>query len=527
MNPLKFPGFISNESLPGNSISRAHAAITRFRVTRSRIALVVSAALCMPISAQPADHPFVAGQGDNSQVRSSDANWMAHTRFGMFIHFGLYSIPAAVWQGQQTGRNTYAEWIRAQWGWPNPEGIPKEKYHVLLKQFNPVNFDADEWISLAAKAGMKYFVITTKHHDGFALWNSAVSNYDIAATPFGANGRDPLGELAKACRKYDVKLGFYYSHWLDWEHPGGALPPWPERSEDPAITQPTDAEFAKYWEGKCLPQVTELIERYKPDMFWFDSWGGRPRDQVTPARRDQLIKLIRDKAPGCMINGRIASYDPAGADFVSMGDNQFPDAANAPKVPWETPGTMNHSWGYNRLDFQWKSFDQLLDTLITNAHHGGAITLNVGPMGNGSFQVAAKRRLKEFAAWMDINESALQPTLRSPFPEGSLPDGIRGTLGVDPAKPCFNLILLKPRPAGELVIPQPLSVGKDTAFRAMVLETREFLPVKTDDQGRLVISVSRELEGINHAVIRVGPAATTPYFYEDGLPVEPVKPGKF
>ena len=217
---------------------------------------------------------------------------------------------------------------------------------------------------------------------------------------FRWNGRDPLGELAKACRKHGVKLGFYYSHWLDWEHPGGARPPWPERSGDPQIVQPSDADFAKYWEGKCLPQVTELIERYKPDMFWFDSWGGRPRDQVTPARRDQLIKLIRDKAPGCMINGRIASYDPAGADFVSMGDNEFPDAANAPKVPWETPGTMNHSWGYNRLDFQWKSFDQLLDTLINNAHHGGAITLNVGPMGNGSFQQAAKRRLQQFAAWI-------------------------------------------------------------------------------------------------------------------------------
>ena len=165
--------------------------------------------------------------------------------------------------------------------------------------------------------------------------------------------------------------------------------------------------------------------------------------------------------------------------------------------------------------------------LITNAHHGGAITLNVGPMSNGSFQVAAKRRLKEFAAWMDINESALQPTLRSPFPEGSLPDGIRATLGANPAKPCFHLFPLKPLQPGELVIPQPLSVAKDTAFRAMVLETREFLPVKTDDQGRLVISISRGLEGIDHAVIRVGPAATMPHFYEDGVPVEPVKPGKF
>ena len=128
---------------------------------------------------------------------------------------------------------------------------------------------------------------------------------------------------------------------------------------------------------------------------------------------------------------------------------------------------------------------------------------------------------------MAINESALQPTGRSPFPDGSLPDGIRATLGVDPAKPCFNLFPLKPLAAGDLVIPQPLPVDKATAFRAMVLETREFLPVKTDDQGRLVITVSRGLEGIDHAVIRVGPAATMPHLYEDGMPVEPVKPGRF
>ena len=188
MNQLKSRCTNATANLMSISTLPAHAAIARFRVTRSRLALAVTAALCLPLLAQTGENPFVAGQGDNSQVRASDANWMARTRFGMFIHFGLYSIPAGVWQGEQTGRNTYAEWIRAQWGWPKPGGIPKEQYDTLLKQFNPVKFDAEEWIGLAAKAGMKYFVITTKHHDGFALWNSAVSKYDIAATPFGANG---------------------------------------------------------------------------------------------------------------------------------------------------------------------------------------------------------------------------------------------------------------------------------------------------------------------------------------------------
>jgi len=472
------------------------------------------------------ENPYTVDKADTKAVQDNEKNWMAQTRFGMFITFGLYSIPAGVWQGEGMGRNHYAEWIRAQWRWPQPGGIPKKDYDALLVQFNPTKFDADEWISLAAKAGMRYFVITTKHHDGFALWDSAVSDYDLAATPFGAKGRDLLGELAKACRKYGVKLGFYYSHWQDWEHPGGALPPWPEMKNDPPLTQPTDEQFAKYWEGKCLPQVAELIERYQPAMFWFDSWGQGAKNQVTAARRDQLIKLIRDKAPNCMINGRIAAHDPTGADFISMGDNHYPDANNAPKVPWETPGTMNHSWGYSRLDFQWRTFDGLLDTLIANAHHGGAITLNVGPMGDGSFQQAAKRRLKEFAAWNEINESALQPTTRSPFAEGALPENVRATMGTDKANPCFNLFVLKPLPAGELTIPQPFEkLEPATQFRAQVLETHELLAVKLDSKGNLVLSISQALAGINHPVIRVGPATSIPGSYEDGTPVEPVKPG--
>jgi len=263
-------------------------------------------------------------------------------------------------------------------------------------------------------------------------------------------------------------------------------------------------------------------------MFWFDSWGQGAKNQVTAPRRDQLITLIREKAPGCMINGRIAAHDPTGADFISMGDNQFPDAANAPKVPWETPGTMNHAWGYHRLDFQWRSFDRLLDALITNAHHGGAITLNVGPLPDGSFQQAATRRLKEFAAWMDINEPALQPTTRSPFAKGALPENVRATLDIDPKNPHFNLFLLSPLPPGELTIPQPLALDQPTTeFRAKVLETHQLLDVKLNPEGNLVISVPKDLAGINHPVIRIGPATSIPALYEDGTPVTPVKPGIF
>ncbi|MCX6939102.1 MAG: alpha-L-fucosidase [Verrucomicrobia bacterium] len=483
----------------------------------------------MPPATRAVETPCTGDRVETKTAAASVTNWMTHTRFGMFVTFGLYSIPAGIWKGEEMGRNHYAEWIRAQWRWPQPEGgIPKADYDHLLTQFNPTRFDADEWIRLAAQAGMRYFVVTTKHHDGFALWNSAVSDYDIAATPFGAEGRDPLGELAAACRKYDVKLGFYYSHWQDWEYSGGALPPWPEAKGDPARKQPADAEFARYWEGKCLPQVTELIERYQPDMFWFDSWGQGAKNQVTAPRRDQLIKLIRDKAPHCMINGRISSHDPTGVDFISMGDNQFPDSKNAPNVPWETPATMNHSWGYHRLDYQWRSFDDLLNSLITNAHHGGAITLNVGPLPDGSFPKGATRRLKEFASWMAINKSALQPSARSPFSDTVLPKNVRATLGSDAARPCFNLFVLTPLPAGELTLPQPLKLETPAAeFRAQVLETHELLEVKLNSSGQLVIIIPKNLAGIDHPVIRVGPATSIPAQYEDGIPVEPVNPGRF
>jgi alpha-L-fucosidase len=482
-----------------------------------------------PASTQGAETPYTVDRAESSTLARSDTNWMTHTRFGMFVHFGLYSIPAGVWQGEEMGRNHYAEWIRTQWRWPQPDGgIPKADYDQLLSQFNPTRFDADEWIRLAAEAGMRYFVITTKHHDGFALWNSAVSDYDIGGTPFGANGRDPLNELAAACRKYGVKLGFYYSHWQDWEHPGGALPPWPEAKGDPTPKQPTDAEFGRYWEDKCLPQIAELIQRYQPAMFWFDTWRDGARKQVTTARRDQLIQLIRDQAPQCMINGRIAAHDPAGADFISMGDNQFPTAANAPTVPWETPATMNHSWGYHRLDYQWRSFDDLLDSLLTNAHHGGAITLNVGPLPDGSFQKAATRRLREFAAWMAINESALQPSARSPFSDAVLPANVRATLGTDAARPYFNLFFLSPLPAGELTLPQPLKLETPTTeFRAQVLETSELLEVKINPEGQLVITIPKDLAGLDHPVVRVGPASSIPARYEDGTAMEDVKPGRF
>jgi alpha-L-fucosidase len=490
-------------------------------VTRFVACFMVLASLCGAIAQEPS-----AGQAagvDKKETGRSGENWMADTRFGMFIHFGLYSLPGGVWKGEQSGRNFYSEWIRSQWGWPERSGIPRADYDTLLKQFNPTGFDAAEWIRLADEAGMEYFVITAKHHDGFALWDSKVSEYDIAATPFGATKRDLLGELVSECRKRGIKVGFYYSHWQDWEHSGGALPPWPEIKADPPLIQPTDAAFQQYWQQKCLPQITELMDNYQPDMFWFDTWGASSAKQITSARRDELIQLIRTKAPSCMINGRISSHDPAGADFISMGDNQFPDRKNAPKVPWETPATMNHSWGFNRLDFAWQPFDLLLERLIRNASHGGAITLNVGPMANGRFQDAAVRRLRQFAAWMAIHRHTLHGTSRDPFPENTLPEEILATSGKDRV----FLHRIGPMPATTLKLPAIAIRGLGTgAARAQVLETREFLKTRRDGES-ISIDLPAHLAGLDHPVIQVGAESAIPHRYEDGADVTPVKPGDF
>ena len=328
--------------------------------------------------------------------------WFTDARFGMFIHFGLYSIPAGVWDGKISGRNMYAEWIQKQGNWPY--GIADKDYQALTKQFNPAKFNAEEWVLEARNAGMKYIVITAKHHDGFALWPSKVSSYNVVeATPFK---RDILGELRKACDKYQMKLGFYYSHWQDWEHEGGAKPPIDEFKSVPPPVQVTDAQFEKYWQQKCLPQVRELIENYHPAILWFDTWA-KP-EIITDKRLDELIGLVRKLDPNCLINSRILMRHPDIAqkvDFLSMGDNEFP--SDIIQQPWETSGTMNYSWGYHQLDYHWETTQSLIAKLLGNVSRNGNFQLNIGPMADGTFPKASVRRLREIGAWLYVNGEAV------------------------------------------------------------------------------------------------------------------------
>jgi len=296
----------------------------------------------------------------------------------------------------------YAEWIQKQGNWPY--GIPDKDYQALAKQFNPVKFNAEEWVLEARNAGMKYIIITAKHHDGFALWPTKVSSYNIMdASPFK---RDILGELAKACEKYQMKLGFYYSHWQDWEHEGGAKPPIDEFKSVPPPVQVSDAQFERYWQQKCLPQVRELIENYHPAILWFDTWA-KP-EIITDKRLDELIGLVRKLDPNCLINSRILMRHPdiaSKVDFLSMGDNEFPtDIINQ---PWETSGTMNYSWGYHQLDYHWETPKSLIAKLVGNVSRNGNFQLNIGPMAVGTFPKASVRRLREIGAWLYVNGDAV------------------------------------------------------------------------------------------------------------------------
>ena len=283
----------------------------------------------------------------------SKVEWFKEAKFGMFIHWGLYSILEGTYNGHTMpdttfpqGNSWYAEWIK-----PRLE-VPDDYYNGLIKEFNPVNYDPDFWVREAANAGMKYLVITSKHHDGFALWDSDVSDFDIMNTPYK---KDLIAPLVAACKKYGLKYGFYYSHWQDWEDPDGAMPYWyPWRP---------DEDFEKYWQRKSLPQVKELIEKFDPDLLWFDTWDWKTH--ITPERRDELIRLVRSLSDKCLINGRICYENPGeNIDFLEMHDNSYPKEMLS--KPWQTPATMQNSWAYHGKDYNWKPSSRMLRYLVNN-----------------------------------------------------------------------------------------------------------------------------------------------------------------
>ncbi|HKJ80043.1 MAG TPA: alpha-L-fucosidase, partial [Prolixibacteraceae bacterium] len=308
----------------------------------------------------------------NAQKLTNErAQWFTDTRFGMFIHWGVYSGAEGIWKGEKLRNdNDYAEWIYYR------NRIEKDEYLTLLDRFKWGEIDPEEWVILAKKSGMKYVTITAKHHDGFALWDSKVSDYDVAN--YTNPKRDIIKELAMACKKHGLKLGLYYSHWVDWEHEFG----WDHTKE---IYPITDAQYDKYWQEKVMPQMRELLTNYGDiGLIWFDMWIHHSKTIVTKKQLLQLKNLIRELQPNCLVNSRLglSIEEDNDIDFKTLGDNQLGDTKE--DFPWQSPATVAHSWGFHALDSEWKSTTTLLKSLINNVSLNGNFMLNIGPRANGN-----------------------------------------------------------------------------------------------------------------------------------------------
>ena len=320
--------------------------------------------------------------------------WWRDARFGMFIHWGLYAEPAGEWKGERIPG--ISEWIMAN------ARIPVKEYEKLADTFNPVKFDAEEWVRLAKYAGMKYIVITSKHHDGFAMFHSLASKYNIVdATPFD---RDPLKELAEACKKYDMRLGFYYSQAQDWHEPGGTY--WNIEEGKPHWDPDLEREpLMNYINGKAVPQVKEILENYGGlDILWWDT----PRGMTEEAAL--ALQDVADDYPDLITNNRL--YRPWPGDFSTPEQHVPPTGLD---YDWEVCMTMNTSWGYKWYDDNWKSTEQLIKMLVDIASKGGNFLLNVGPTAEGEFPEPSVERLKEMGYWMQLNGESIYGTSASPF----------------------------------------------------------------------------------------------------------------
>ncbi len=308
----------------------------------------------------------------------------------MFIHWGLFSVPAGRWKGELVP--DVSEWIM-RW-----RRIPNTEYKQLARGFRARDFDAAKWVRMARDAGQKYLIFTAKHHDGFAMYGSASSSYNVVtATPFG---RDPLRALARECRKQGIKLCIYYSQSQDWNDPDGMGNDWDFPDEN-------TKDFERYLEGKCRPQLRELLTEYGPvGLVWFDT----PKT-ISASQSASLRRLVLGLQPGCLVNSRLGN---GSGDYGCLADNQYPFGKI--KGHWETPCTMNESWGFKASDHNWKSARYLIELLVHCAEKGVNLVLNVGPTCGGRIPVASERRLRSIGRWMKVNGKSIHGTDRNPFP---------------------------------------------------------------------------------------------------------------
>ena len=421
----------------------------------------------------------LAAPVETKAEKDARMKWWKEARFGLFLHWGSYSVA----EGEWNGKTDYAEWIKEE------AHIEQPDYEQLAKRFNPTKFDADKFVTMAKNAGMKYIVITTKHHEGFNMFASKYSDYNIMNTPFH---RDVMKELAAACKRHGLKMCWYHSI-MDWHHPD-YLPRrgWEHRSAEGADMD----RYVKYLSN----EVTQLLTDYGPiGVMWFDGeWESTWNHEYGQA----LYDLCRKIQPNVIVNNRVdvGRSGMAGMSTTegTAGDYGTPEqeipAQGIPNSYWETCMTMNDHWGYNKNDHDYKSSRDLIQKLVDIASKGGNFLLNIGPTPEGEFPPEAQERLNDLGAWTKVNGDAIYATDASPFPELSWG---RCTQKAKGGHTMLYLDVFNWPADGKLVVP---SIG-NTAVRAYALADRHTALKIERDGTSLVVNVPTQAPDQNCSVV--------------------------
>lgn len=422
-------------TLPLFSLSSRPEQSIFTNMKRFILAATISAAVSAPALSQTMDEMW---DNRSNGKEHSNIKWFKEAKFGMFIHWGLYSKIAGEWKGKKYYGS--GEWIM------NQAKIPVKEYEQVAASFNPTGFNAEDWAQLAADAGMKYMVITAKHHEGFSMYDSKATRFDIKdATPYG---KDPMKPLSEAARRRGIQFGFYYSQFQDWYEPNGGKNSW-DYDE-------SKKNYQLYYQQKAIPQIRELLTQYGPlGILWFDTPGGMTKEQTK-----LFIDSLRQLQPACLFSSRVGH---GLGDYKDLGDSEIPPAP----VPgaWESLYTHNDSWGYIQHDLNFKTPEALIQLLAQVASRGGNLLLNIGPDGNGRIPEYSIRYLKETGKWLKENGASIYGTTN-----GRIPDQPWGVSTSAPGKQ-FLHVLHKPNDR-KLFIPLQSAIGITKVY---LLKTKQVL----------------------------------------------------
>ncbi len=411
-----------------------------------------------------------AAAAETPAERDARMQWWRDARFGLFIHWGLYAIPAGTWDGKRI--DGIGEWIM------NSANIPVDRYEQLARQFNPVKYDAAQWVRIAKDAGARYIVITSKHHDGFSLFDSAVSNYDVVdSTPYG---KCLLKPLADECHKQGLKFCVYHSI-MDWHHPAQYRGS-PQHYNPTKIHPERKQEYVTYLKA----QLKELVDCCDTAVLWFD---GEWTDWWTEEDAQDLCRYLHVLKPDIIINNRVGKgrqgmQGMSGTDREYSGDFGTPEqeipATGIPGVDWESCMTMNDTWGFRSDDQHWKSAETLIRNLIDIASKGGNYLLNVGPTAEGEIPAPSVERLAAIGAWMKTNGESIYATEASPLAETPWGRCTRRTLADGSVR--LYLHLFQWPTDGRLTLPDLPGVPQ----RAFLLQGRQPLEITRQDQAAVI-----------------------------------------